>query len=72
MTNLLFWVVLLLYSAVCQTTALTFVCTPYYDQDLLVSDPSLVCGEPARLLPPRPLTPAMSYPRTGRNSRNSR
>lgn len=37
----------MLYSSICQTAALAFVCTPYYDVSLLAADTELVCGESA-------------------------
>ena len=43
--KIIFWVLLLLYSSVCQRTALSFVCTSYYEQSLLYRDPSVVCYE---------------------------
>jgi len=42
-TNLLFWVLLVLYSSVCQCTASAFVCLPYYEHSLLAQDASIVC-----------------------------
>lgn len=45
-TNLVFWLLLLLYSSVCQRTALAFVCMEYADgAQLLAKDTSLVCYE---------------------------
>ena len=43
MTNLLFWVLLVLYSSVCQCTASTFVCLPYYEHSLLAQDATIEC-----------------------------
>ena len=44
-TNMCFWVLLLLYSSVCQRTALAFDCLPYYGHFLLSKDTTVYCYE---------------------------
>jgi hypothetical protein len=44
-TDLIFWLLIFLYTSICQKSAATLICLPYKDRSLLAADVSIVCYE---------------------------